>query len=55
MRRRRVIDGKLVNIPVLFADAKGGRKKLGTPGDGLSRYKREGRHLRQIRDANTEA
>ncbi len=34
MRRRRVIDGKLVNIPVLFLDTKGGRKKLGTPGDG---------------------
>ena len=35
MRRRRVIDGKLVNIPVLFANAKGGRKKLGTPGVGI--------------------
>ena len=51
MRRRRVIDGKLVNIPVLFANAKGGRKRLGMPGDGLSRYKRVGGRLRKIRVA----
>ena len=53
MRRRRVIDGKLVNIPVLFANAKGGRRKLGTPGDGISRYKHVGVSLRQIRDSLT--
>ena len=33
-RRRRVVDGNQVNIPGLFVDAKGGRRRLDEPGVG---------------------
>ena len=33
-RPKGVVDGKQVNIPVLGVTAKGGRRKLGYPGDG---------------------
>ena len=38
-RRKRVVDGKPVNIPVLLKTAMGGRRRLGQPeigGSGLS-------------------
>jgi hypothetical protein len=33
-RRKRVVDGKLVNIPVPLHDAMGGRRRLRNPGVG---------------------
>ncbi len=54
VRRRRVADGKQVKIPVLTSNSKGGRRRLGHPGDWLSRFKRVGRLIRQIRSTITE-
>ncbi len=34
MRPKGVVDEKQVNIPVLSVTAKGGRRKLDSPGDG---------------------
>ena len=34
VRRKRVIDGNQVNSPGLYISAKGGRRRLGEPGDG---------------------
>lgn len=34
VRLKSVADGKQVNIPVLEGIAKGGRRRLGEPGDG---------------------
>jgi len=33
-RPKGVVDGKPVNIPVLYGIAMGGRRRLGRPGDG---------------------
>ena len=47
-RPRGVVDGKLVNIPVLPCNAMGGRRRLGNPPVGWW-FKRLGVHSRQIR------
>ena len=48
-RQKCVADGKQVNIPVPALNAMGGRRKLGAAGCWMSRFKRVGVALRQIR------
>ena len=49
MRLRSVADGKQVNIPVLGEWSEGGTEKAKLSGRWLSRFKRVGRIVRQIR------